>query len=1137
MKLSPPDDERDYDSESDPETDDSEASADDLRRADKTGVLSMMTVLVHPDDKRTTAIIKAMGVNVGPSRSASPHELAAGLRSAHQLIVLGLATKNCMHVNVPWDRNRFTRLVPRYNEHADASGSAHLVLHDAEPINVTTRDLCAAPSPIDPVYHEHADAIFMDIYECGYLRAAEILALGSGIGYWSTNTFEGDFGGMSGGIAWRPVPHSLDRIEIATHPGASTVRTHRETWLYKETTFKTGVTLPDGSRAIRWLNVMALAAHQGRTIYKLVLTVCPPRLIEPLKPVNRFYNLMTLPGTNMGSSFSTLFSRTLRFRLPFTDRQLHSYPPAYSKMLGAGLSNPSPAATTVADRKFDDAVADDWEYQRLLKCLPEVAARLREETIICARYFRRTEKVDAMMEHAHINQGVDASLRSLFAANLPSPFDPATALKRLTVVTTAASGVLYLFQNRNAIGTYISAGIAALYRVPGLGPFLHKWAPAIATGSILALTELKTYLMSSPTMWLGLAVIAILVMYKAAKRYRLYDVLLGHYRKWTDDRENPDWQAVYNNHDHQTLDAQFENGTAKGINREILEPLSTAPQARPSGKPHDTKKKLSRSISGLSLHPDTDIGVTDPSESDSKLHILVATAGLTLFGAPKGSLRGVDVALRERTMLARPDGCDPEAWDDITREFINETMKSDETLEPVPIQEWVESISDPGKRRTLERHLQEIIDGQVPAGNLDPKTAAKLLKSHSMFSKRDEILFLKTAPDGTAPGTKDRLIVSTSLTAQVILQPWIRAADKRFKERMTEPFTIRGRSYHVTYASGMVNTDLDAWYLATEQRTLEQITSIIVMGDDSLVCVSNSSGHCWREVDYSQYDGTQTNAHIEAECHVLAALGVPREIVDYLHKNLGLPSQSRTRSGKASVQHNFKFKPEKGDHRRITGAPDTSLGNSIVNVLSLLIADQGNYTEAAWTRTGFIRGLDQQHQDVTRATFLRGSFHLMTDGSHRWLPLPSQIVKMGKINKKLPLPLTDLETRRFVYGMAKSYAIVPRATPIIGDFLRMYDRLGAPNDDPLVTAHISKNHAFKPLGTVELSVSVDRPAYLLWLRERYGLQEGAVNQFSAACATNDKVRVMLRDDHVTRRLVNTDYGGTVRNLENVARQS
>jgi hypothetical protein len=241
------------------------------------------------------------------------------------------------------------------------------------------------------------------------------------------------------------------------------------------------------------------------------------------------------------------------------------------------------------------------------------------------------------------------------------------------------------------------------------------------------------------------------------------------------------------------------------------------------------------------------------------------------------------------------------------------------------------------------------------------------------------------------------------------------------------------------------------------------------MGDDSLFCdigtVGNYHPLIVREIDYSKFDQSQRNPHLEAEKVVLEALGVPPHVTSYLLKLCSLKSRMRNRN--PSVNVTVTLDPGKNRCRRVSGAPDTSFGNSVVNIVCYLIAHRGSFSAAAWRRAGLTAKYHKTGPSFEGMTFLRGMWMPCHNSVPVWTPLPSQLLKLGKIVYG-DVPLSPYKTAMFARGLAQSFKGVSRDLPLLGPFLAVYDRLGTEPDARVKQALASQRR-------YGISLQVDQP--------------------------------------------------------------
>jgi hypothetical protein len=162
-------------------------------------------------------------------------------------------------------------------------------------------------------------------------------------------------------------------------------------------------------------------------------------------------------------------------------------------------------------------------------------------------------------------------------------------------------------------------------------------------------------------------------------------------------------------------------------------------------------------------------------------------------------------------------------------------------------------------------------------------------------------------------------------------------------------------------------------------------------------------------MDYSSYDATQGKSALKIEYAFLEEfLKVPKVVTQALYKlaqNVLLVSH-----GKGDESERL-YKLDIGSHRD-TGGADTSLGNSIVNLaawyttlcnLDCCYMSQ-DILEENFKRLGLIITMksysiyeDRAMSEPIPGDFLRGIFIRDLDSVVRWTPLPSPLIKVGKL--------------------------------------------------------------------------------------------------------------------------------------------
>lgn len=382
-----------------------------------------------------------------------------------------------------------------------------------------------------------------------------------------------------------------------------------------------------------------------------------------------------------------------------------------------------------------------------------------------------------------------------------------------------------------------------------------------------------------------------------------------------------------------------------------------------------------------------------------------------------------------------------------------------------------------------------------------------------MFAKSDESLY----PKGPMPfGLKPRTIGAVTTAVQAATQPWIRSAMRRFKRAIRAqaiPVRIRGsrviRSTWFDCASGMVGRDLDEWLRVANERAANGESSFIVMGDDVIGVVVVDGQIDYIEIDYSNYDQSQSGCIYAAEMKGLLALGVPSAIVDILTA----ACKTHMKYGKQGIKLQFS----KHGPVRVSGLADTTLSNSLGNILGLMIAYAYNFSDEGWQAAGLRAKMHRSH-DVGDLTFLRGRFYAAAEpeyvGHRVWGWMPSAVVKLGKVKKKQGTIKSLAEVMTVAYGNAMT--IAPGATniPVVAAFRAALYRNARAGDG------LSERNAYRISSSTTL---VDRDEALRWMFTRYAITREQVEDIEALLAEVTSLPAYV--GHLGfNRLVDVDYG-------------
>jgi len=254
------------------------------------------------------------------------------------------------------------------------------------------------------------------------------------------------------------------------------------------------------------------------------------------------------------------------------------------------------------------------------------------------------------------------------------------------------------------------------------------------------------------------------------------------------------------------------------------------------------------------------------------------------------------------------------------------------------------------------------------------------------------------------------------------------------------------------------------------------------------------------------------HAH-QAEWKALLRLGVPDYVCHVVF----------TTVGQTPVYQNERFDMKykvKMPYQRATGAPDTTLGNTIINMHSLLYAlEVSNSMTTLATdqaRLGLIAKLTT-HDSVNSATFLKGWWVPTIQGTMVWLPLPSQVIKLGKILTN-PRDIfkhlgADLAWRSAASSMAASYGTVPFDYPLFGSLLKRYSYLGGEVKELDFQKHKVK---------VDTQAVVDVEAVTEMICGRYGISEDEIYDMEIEIASAPFPGLLVHP--AWRFIAERDYG-------------
>jgi len=370
--------------------------------------------------------------------------------------------------------------------------------------------------------------------------------------------------------------------------------------------------------------------------------------------------------------------------------------------------------------------------------------------------------------------------------------------------------------------------------------------------------------------------------------------------------------------------------------------------------------------------------------------------------------------------------------------------------EKMTLIEWIAHYNEAHKRARARQAVHEAAEAGVNYRN-------------TLFLKGDEVIYPRGATYSNVTGTlsiKARTITSVDTTVQATCAPELDMFFTQFKKCIERDSFIlhqprqTGPDYYkiVKFAvgSGKNGAALNDWFMRSLEWVESQadaslpgtncrpdeVISCIVAGDDFFALAMIQGKLFLFENDFSKFDRTEGAHALFAELEVLMACGVPNQVVAVLAKTFMTKFSYQNR--KLMVKQ-----PCPMPLQRPTGGPNTTTGNSIVNIVSTLWSLKKGLTlelDVMQRKLGLLPKLqivEADGLDHFPSTFLKGWW---VDAF--WVPLPSLVCKLGKIltdpcsiHKKIP---SAEAWRRVAKAMALGVGTIPVEYPVLGPLLYRY---------------------------------------------------------------------------------------------------
>jgi hypothetical protein len=373
---------------------------------------------------------------------------------------------------------------------------------------------------------------------------------------------------------------------------------------------------------------------------------------------------------------------------------------------------------------------------------------------------------------------------------------------------------------------------------------------------------------------------------------------------------------------------------------------------------------------------------------------------------------------------------------------LRNTLADRLTMPDLSEDDWIKHMDTRAKRRRATFACLELHQSVIP----------KL--SSEVFVKSNEILPAKDLINMDLH-IKPRTINNVSSTLQAYAFNSMKQAlyllRNKFKNGFNIPnLAIEGEtmSISIVICSGLQSSDIaDAFWDAKEfcEVMIEEgntRAAILVSGDDSLIFMQDPSGTKYYEFDVSKCDRSQSIHAFESEYDVLNCMGVSPDVIKALRALHKVPTYYYDRINNQRIKVEMPI-------QRHTGGPDTTLGNNLVVTMTLVDAiSRGlNKYDEHFKKLGF--EMTGGPVSMKQATFLKGWFDLEeeTDRPY-WLPLPSQVLKIGKSMRDPRELFKDSKDPlgAFCYSISRSLQHVPRRYPVLGALLKVFDQFAKGNE-------------------------------------------------------------------------------------------
>jgi len=306
------------------------------------------------------------------------------------------------------------------------------------------------------------------------------------------------------------------------------------------------------------------------------------------------------------------------------------------------------------------------------------------------------------------------------------------------------------------------------------------------------------------------------------------------------------------------------------------------------------------------------------------------------------------------------------------------------------------------------------------------------------------------------------------------------------------------------------------------------VTVLAISGDDSVGCWDVDGVHTFFECDQSLFDQSQDEGPvIDYANQWMTACGCPPWFCELV--------ASACKTGYRINRKRVQIKGNCGVQMP-TGITVTTTVNSM-STLAMYVyhlkQQKGIGRNLMIVKSAWDLGLTAKYitsDCIGNMTFLKGWWRQDVFGYYHWLPLPSAVIKLGKLlrdpldivgkakpNLKKNGEVGRLEAiRECAFALASSYSGVPKDYPILGPFLETLKRLGQPSDD----VHLNLVESWKPRGDVNFHLDVAES--LAAIENRYGISPCDVKRVEKLLLQVNRLPAYI-EDSVFDLLCDVDY--------------